>query len=155
MKAVHAGAVSVLLVAGALVACAPMTPDPASAPSASPSSPPTATASAPPTSNVLTVSIPRDENLVGELPAMRGSAQAGPFDNPTGRVALYIRCVGEGDVVVEIIGAAAVTQACQGDPDDPGSRNMLDVGANEDIVITGSAESTALWTVAVTSIPNS
>lgn len=155
MKAGHAGTVALLLVASALVACAPLPQDARSAPPAGPSSEPSAAASAPPTPEVLTVSIPRDETLLGELPAMSGSAQAGPFSNPTGRVALYIRCVGVGDVVVEIVGAAAVTQACQADADDPGSRNTLDVWATGDIVITGSAESTALWTAAVTSIPSS
>lgn len=154
MSARLARAGAMLLAVTALAACAP-TPQEASSPPPPRSSPsPSAAASAPPKADALMVSIPSDETILGEVPAMRGAAQFGPFENPTGRVALYIRCLGEGEVAVEIVDAASVTQPCQTDPDDPGTRNTLDVWATDGVVITGSAENTALWTAAVTAIPN-
>lgn len=148
VRAISAGALVVAAVA--LAGCAPAehaalppTPRPDPSPTA-----PTMTAP-------LTVATPEDETVLGEVAEMRGSAHAGPFQNPTGRVALYIRCLGEGTVVVEIVGAASVEQPCQVDSDDQGTRNTLDVWATDEVVISGSAETTARWAVAVTAIPNS
>jgi hypothetical protein len=147
-RAISAGAL--VIAAVALAACAPVERA-AVPPTPRPDPSPTAPTMAAP----LTVVIPEYETVLGELAEMRGSAQAGPFENPTGRVALYIRCLGEGEVIVEIVGAASVEQPCQTDPDDQGTRNALDVWATDEVVVSGSAGSTARWAVAVTAIPNS
>ena len=147
-RAMCAGALIVAAVA--LAGCAPVeraAVPPTLRPDPSPNAPTTATP--------LSVAIPEGEIVLGEVAEMRGSAQAGPFENLTGRVALYVRCVGEGEVVVEIVGAASVEQPCQTDPQDQGTRNTLDVWATDGVVISGSAEMTARWAVAVTAIPNS
>ncbi|KJQ52508.1 hypothetical protein [Microbacterium sp. SA39] len=148
-RAMSAGALVVAAVA--LAGCAPVERAAVAAPTPSPDSLPTAPTRATP----LSVAIPEGETVLGDVVEMRGSAQAGPFENPTGRVALYVRCLGEGEVVVEIVGNASVEQPCQTDPEDQGTRNTLDVWATDEVVISGSAEMTARWAVAVTAIPNS
>ena len=155
MDARRAGAGVMLLAAGALAACAPIPQEAASPPPPRSTPSPSATASVPPKAGAFMVWIPRDETILGEVTAMRGSAQFGPFENPTGRVAVYIRCLGEGEVVVEIVDGASMTQQCQTDSADPGTRNTFDVWATDEVVITGSAENRALWTAAVTAIPKS
>lgn len=147
-RAIAAGALVVAAVA--LAGCAPV--ERAAVP---PTPRPDPSPTAPTMASPLSVAIPEGETVLGELAEMRGSAQAGPFENPTGRVALYVRCLGEGKVVVEIVGAASIEQPCQTNPDDQGTRNALDVWATDEVVISGSAEMTSRWAVAVTAIPNS
>ena len=98
------------------------------------------------------------ETLLGEISSARGTQELGPFSNQTGRVAVYIRCLGAGEIVVEVRGAASLTQQClsgENAADDPGTRNSIDVSAVESVLITGSAEDSNLWAVAVTVVPYS
>lgn len=90
------------------------------------------------------------ETLLIEAPSVRGSAEMGPFASQAGRIAVYVKCYGEGSLTVEIVDSAKFTQQCLIDKHDPGTRNQIQVANPDEVIIRGTAESSDLWAIAVT-----
>lgn len=91
--------------------------------------------------------------LLGEISSARGTSTVDVEPSETGRIAVYVRCYGEGVLTVEIEGAATFDQACITDSEDPGTVNSIDVRMLDKVVVRGSAENSNLWAVAVTEFP--
>ncbi|MDQ0649516.1 hypothetical protein QFZ53_003712 [Microbacterium natoriense] len=100
----------------------------------------------------LLASYPDQEALIEKIDSGRGTAEVGPFDRANDRVGVYVRCFGEGSVHVEVVGAAEFDQDCLTDPDDPGTRNLIDVRYVEQVTVKASSDSTNMWSLAVTAI---
>lgn len=67
-----------------------------------------------------------------------------------GRVVLYIRCYGTGELTIEVSGTAKITQPCVEIADDPGTLNQIQVLKPESFTVRGSADNSNLWSIAVT-----
>lgn len=119
-----------------------------------PTSIPTTTGAARELPRVLEARFLPNEPLLGSVSSIRGTAafQTDPVD--TARIAVYIRCVGAGSVEVDIEDTVTFTQPCVGvDADHRGTRNAVELYGTGPHTITGSAEGSAIWAVAVTEIP--
>lgn len=140
------------MIAGAATACTPT--EPATLTSPTPSD--TATLLSPEptqTPSELEARYVQSEPLLGKLDSIRGTAEIGPLSSSTGRIFIYIRCLGESDLHVEIAGAASFDQKCLTDPGDPGTLNSIDVSYVDEITVHGSADNANLWALAVTEAP--
>ena len=91
------------------------------------------------------------EPRIGTISSARGTEEIGPVPSRTGRVAVYIRCVGTGILTVEVVGSATFTQRCLVDARDPGTRNTLDISGS-DVHVTGVGDAEDIWAIAVTEI---
>jgi hypothetical protein len=67
-------------------------------------------------------------------------------------VAVYIRCVGDGGIRVQLGDIATYEQACEGDAQEGGTMNLLEHPDLRDgpFTVTGSADAADVWAVAVT-----
>jgi hypothetical protein len=102
------------------------------------------------TPTTLQSSYPATEQLIGELSSQRGINQLGPFPVTSDRVSVYIRCVGDGKVDVEIVGVASFANDCSPDDTDLGTQNTIDVRYVDSIVLRVSGDNTLLWAAALT-----
>lgn len=142
MKKATVIVLSTLLLTGCTGIAPPPRPPVASTPPATPDAVP----------STLDAQYVESEPLIGALSSVRGTDDVGPVPTRTGRVAVYIRCWGDGILHVEIDRSASLTQQCLRDEDDPGTPNTFDVIGDE-VRVTGSAENSNLWAIAVTEIP--
>ena len=133
---------STLLLAGCTSLVPPPRPPVASTPPATPDAGP----------STLDAEYVESEPLIGAMSSVRGTDDVGPVPARTGRVAVYIRCWGDGILHVEIDRSASLTQQCLRDETDPGTRNTFNI-IGDDVRVTGSADNGNLWAIAVTEIP--
>lgn len=154
MKRRHPAAVLLGLLLLTTVGCTAVRaedPDRAS-PSIPPTPAPTSTQTLMP--NTLEARYAFDEPLLGSVSSARGADAFRTGRVGTGRVAVYIRCVGEGSVVVDVEDTVTFTQPCVHSGEDArGTRNAVELYGTGPHTIAGSAGPKAIWAVAVTEIP--
>ncbi len=93
------------------------------------------------------------ERLLTRISSARGAEIAELPPRSSDHLAVYIRCVGDGFVTIEISGVISFTQPCDS-LEGPGTRNTIDfASARRPLTVIGAMTGTAIWAVAVTEIP--
>lgn len=114
---------------------------------------PATTPTAPARPDEVTVDPAPGEVLLGSMTSVRGLETMNISPGATGRLAVYARCVGEGTLDVRIDDIVAMTQHCTGESD-VGTRNTITgIAVDGPVAVTGSAEPSDIWAVAVTEVP--
>ncbi len=101
----------------------------------------------------LLASYPENEKLIVESSSHRGAAKLGPFTSKTGYIAVYVRCIGNSEIKIDISGVANFPQNCVNDPEDLGTKNSIDVRYADKFTITGEADASSIWAIAITEDP--
>lgn len=97
-----------------------------------------------------------DEPLLGSVSSARGTAAFPIEPSSTGRIAIYVRCAGDGEINVRVGAFAGVTQQCSPGTDPAASRDVLahdDLRADGPLTVTATAPDARIWAVAVTELP--
>lgn len=131
-----------------LSACAATSVPSGSAPTGGTSSSPTSVESGGP--RTLDSSYPSGETLIGQLSSQRGINEIGPFPVTSSSVYVYVRCLGQGTVNVEVAGVASFGNDCSTDASDLGTENELDVRFVKTISVRVTGDNSLLWALAVT-----
>ncbi|WP_162943714.1 hypothetical protein [Arthrobacter celericrescens] len=157
VRLVHSVA-AVVLVAAAATGCTYEDPEPRATASTgtqgSEGAAPTPTPSPTPTMPTkLLASYPENEKLIVESSSHRGAAKLGPFTSKTGYIAVYVRCIGNSEIKIDISGVANFPQNCVNDPEDLGTKNSIDVRYADKFTITGEADASSIWAIAITEDP--
>ena len=93
------------------------------------------------------------ERLLISIGSARGTEIAELSSHDSKDLAVYIRCVGDGVVTVQVGGVVTFTQSCERGIG-PGTRNVIDFAdTDRPLTIVGSVDGPAIWAVAVTEIP--
>lgn len=97
-----------------------------------------------------------DEPLLGSLSSARGTAEFTIEPSSTGRVAIYVRCAGDGEINVRVGAFAGVTQQCTPETDPAPIREVLahdGLRADGPLTVSATAADARIWAVAVTELP--
>jgi len=90
------------------------------------------------------------ERAVGTLATQTGINSLGPFTVASERVAVYVDCLGQGTVSVEISGVARFDNPCYPRVGPLGTRNELDMRYVDDYTVTVTATDEQLWALTIT-----
>jgi hypothetical protein len=93
------------------------------------------------------------EPVLGRLSSQRGTQTLGPYPVTTGGIAVYVVCVGTGELDVSIPGVGGFPQRCSPDGGDPGVRDAFDVRGVQSVTVQGQGDDSLLWGMTVTSVP--
>jgi len=90
------------------------------------------------------------ERAVATLSTQTGINSLGPFRVASDRVAVYVDCIGEGTIAVDISGVARFDNPCYSRVGPLGTRNELDVRYVNDYEVTITATDEQMWAVTIT-----
>ncbi len=95
------------------------------------------------------------EPLLGSVSSARGTAKFSIEPSTTGRVAVYIRCAGDGEISVRVGDFAGVTQQCAPGTDPTPTRDVVEheaLAGDQPVTVTAEASDARIWAVAVTEL---
>ena len=95
---------------------------------------------------------PDNEPLVGTFSNQRGILSLGPFTPTTDRIAVYVDCVGGGQITLTIDGVGEFPNACGDDAVPVGTRNTFDVQHVDSYTVTINGEDDQLWAVSISAV---
>ncbi|WP_394938452.1 hypothetical protein [Psychromicrobium sp. YIM B11713] len=90
------------------------------------------------------------EKLIASFTSQHTAMTVGPYSTRTGFIAVYINCVGKGDIEVSIPGSAGYTSTCSPDDSEPGIRNTSHIPASEKFTV--NVKSSDLWSLTISEI---
>ena len=104
----------------------------------------------PTTATILDPDYPRSETLIASLASQHGIQEVGPFPVASERISIYVRCLGDGEVAVDVVDIGSFSVRCTDDDQDPGTGNTFDSRFAGSIRIRVSGDDSLLWALAVT-----
>ena len=93
------------------------------------------------------------EKVLGQLSSQSSTARIGPFPRTTDNMAVYVVCVGAGQMNVVIPGVASFPLECDPKGKDPGIKNVIDVRIVKTITVQGQGDGDVLWGLTATAVP--
>lgn len=137
--------VTAFVVVAAMVGCSS-----SSGPRPSASTHPESTEPTANSSRAVIAEPPAGEKVLGQLENQRGTQQIGPVQSGSGRIAVYVTCVGTGVLQIDIPGVGSFPNKCDPTGSDPDIANTFDVRYVDSVTVTGTADDSLLWGLTVT-----
>ena len=90
------------------------------------------------------------EVAVDSLSTQTGTQSLGPFPADSERIAVYVDCIGRGEVIIEIVGVGKFNNPCNRRGGGMGTRNEFDMRFVKDYSLRVSASDEQMWALTVT-----